>query len=275
MKQVFFDLYRLLFARRRFGALHRLLLLLGLKGLGFLNSDSLRFSGETSFLRRLLRAAPPEQVTVLDVGAHTGSYASLIKTLASHATVYAFEPHPHTFEQLQRVAATHGFQAVPAGCGAEVGQQQLYDYNAVGTGSTHASLYREVIESNYHREAHAYEVQVLTVDSFAASHDLARVHLLKIDTEGNEMQVLHGCRQMLQQHRIDVIQFEFGPMNVVSRVFLRDFHAVLPGYLFYRMLPDELAPIEQDDLLIAEVFVYHNVVAIRRDSAWTKELLYR
>jgi len=272
MKQVLFDLYRLLFARRRFAPLNRLLLLLGLKGLGFLNSDSLRFSGETIFLRRLLRAAPPDQVTVLDVGAHMGSYASLVKTLAPHAVVYAFEPHPHTFEQLQRVATTHGFQAVQAGCGAEVGQQQLYDYNTVGTGSTHASLYREVIESNYHTDAHAYEVQVLTIDDFAATHNLTHVHLLKIDTEGNEMQVLQGCRQMLQQHRIDVIQFEFGPMNVVSRVFLKDFIALLPDYCFYRMLPDALVAADAYDLLLSEVFVYHNMVAIRQGCAWTKEL---
>ncbi|NJP06334.1 MAG: FkbM family methyltransferase [Chloroflexaceae bacterium] len=274
MKQVFFDLYRMLFARRRFAALHRALVLLGLKGLGFLNSDSPRFSGEVAFLRNLLRIAPAEQLTVLDVGAHVGGYASAVKNLAPHATVYAFEPHPRTFERLQQAATQQGFQAVHAGCGAESGQQQLYDY-ATGDGSTHASLYREVIEVSHRQQAVARKVQVLALDDFASTHNLAAVHLLKIDTEGNELQVLHGCQRMLQQAMIDVIQFEFGPMNVISRVFFRDFYALLPGYCFYHMLPNELVTIDLYDSLFCELFVYHNVVAVRQDCVWAAALQIR
>ena len=35
----------------------------------------------------------------------------------------------------------------------------------------------------------------------------------------------------------DVVQFEFNEMNVVSRVFMKDFFDILPGYRLFRLLP--------------------------------------
>ena len=52
---------------------------------------------------------------------------------------------------------------------------------------------------------------------------LERLNLLKIDAEGNEYKILLGAKQALQANIIDVIQFEFNEMNVISRVFMKDF----------------------------------------------------
>ena len=43
---------------------------------------------------------------------------------------------------------------------------------------------------------------------------------------------------MLEAGRIAVIEFELNEMNVVSRVFMKDFLAILPNYRIFRLLPE-------------------------------------
>jgi len=65
----------------------------------------------------------------------------------------------------------------------------------------------------------------------------------------------------LSARRIGLIQFEFNELNVLSRVFLKDFYDLLPGYSLYRMDTDRLHPLG-DYSPINEIFRYQNILAI-------------
>jgi hypothetical protein len=90
------------------------------------------------------------------------------------------------------------------------------------------------------------------------------VRLLKIDTEGHEASVLRGARETIAGRRIELVQFEFNAMNVASRTFFKDFVDLLPGYRFYRLLPDGRVPLRYSPHA-CEIFAFQNVVAIRED----------
>ena len=49
----------------------------------------------------------------------------------------------------------------------------------------------------------------VTLDEFAKRERLTRVDLIKIDTDGYELQVLRGARRMIAEHK-PVIIFEWG-----------------------------------------------------------------
>jgi FkbM family methyltransferase len=51
-------------------------------------------------------------------------------------------------------------------------------------------------------------VDVITLDHFADKHNLSKIDVLKIDTEGYEPFVFHGAKDLLQQHRIRLFIFE-------------------------------------------------------------------
>ena len=53
-------------------------------------------------------------------------------------------------------------------------------------------------------------VQTIALDDFCTQQGIDRIHLLKIDVEGAEYQVLKGAKMLLQAKRIDCIVFEFG-----------------------------------------------------------------
>jgi hypothetical protein len=78
--------------------------------------------------------------------------------------------------------------------------------------------------------------------------------------------------ELLQENRIDIIQFEFGEMNIASRVFFKDFYDLLSGqYHLYRLLPNGLLPLEPYNARRHEIFIYQNIIAInRRMNPWRR-----
>jgi hypothetical protein len=58
----------------------------------------------------------------------------------------------------------------------------------------------------------AINVDCATVDSFAAEREVKRIDLLKIDTEGTELQVLRGAEMMLRSGRVRFVYLEFNSL---------------------------------------------------------------
>jgi FkbM family methyltransferase len=257
-------LYRRFFVGRRWYRLNLFLHELSLHGLGLLNHENEKVSGEEAALRQMLGAgaARLRAPVVLDVGANVGDFSRRVRAAAPSARVFAFEPHPSIFPQTQAAAGAAGFEAIHAGCGEEPGCLTLYDYSDSRAGSQHASLYRGVIEGLHGGPAAKHEVRIVTVDDFLRERDIERVLLLKIDTEGHEGSVLRGARRALQEGRIDFVQFEFNAMNLESRTFFRDLVELLPQYQLYRLLPDGWAPLPYTPLT-CELFGFQNIVAVR------------
>jgi FkbM family methyltransferase len=239
----------------------------GLHAVGVLNYENYTVSGERRFLTRLLQQFPT--CAVLDVGANTGQYSELVRELAPQAIIHAFEPHPIAFATLAQLAARIGATARSLALGAARGEVELFDY-ADMPGSQHASLFREVIEHVHRRPSASWKVPCETLDAVVAEIGLTRIGLLKVDTEGNELSVLQGGRQLITSGSIDVIQFEFNEMNVISRVFMKDFFTLLENYRIYRLLPEGVLEFVVYDPTFMEVFAFQNIVAIRRelDPSW-------
>jgi hypothetical protein len=106
-------------------------------------------------------------------------------------------------------------------------------------------------------------ITVTTLDSFCEEHAIPRIDLLKIDTEGYELDVLKGARKMLERNHIGLIQFEFGECDLYTRVFLRDFYDALPKYTFFRLNTGELIPLGAHRPA-HEIFLFQNILAVEK-----------
>jgi FkbM family methyltransferase len=144
--------------------------------------------------------------------------------------------------------------------GESIGSLDLFDHQDQD-GSTHASLFPGVISEIHHDTSIAHRVEVDTLENVLASLGIAHIDFLKVDTEGAELAVLRGGKPLLEQNRVDVIQFEFNEMNVISRSFFYDFRTLLRGYNLFRLLPKGLLPIPESPM-ITELFAFQNIVAI-------------
>jgi FkbM family methyltransferase len=265
MTALIIHLYRFLFLRRRCYRINRFLFGLSLRGMGLLNYENTKISGEQRLVTRL--AGHWNAPVVLDVGANRGTYAASFMTANARARLYAFEPHPVAFAQLLEESRRSKFRPVNVACGEQLGSLTLHDY-AAHPGSEHATFYRDAIRDSGQSNATAgKDVPVITVDSFLSENGLDHVDLLKIDTEGHELSVLKGAAEALRAGRIDVIHFEFNEMNVASRVFFRDFFELLKHYHLYRLLCDGIVPLPNYVPIQCELFGYQNIIALRKAVA--------
>ena len=263
MVQKLIEIYVFLFARARFEKLNKLLYRLSLGGLGILNYKTSKVSGEKSFLEGYLAN---RSGVLIDVGANQGNYSLDSIRVNQGLVIYAFEPHPITFSSLAGNVINHSsIVPINKGMSAENGVLKLYDYPSKD-GSSHASLFQDVI-TEIHGAGSAvwHEVELTTLDNFLKSENISEVILLKIDTEGNEFDVLRGGANAIAQRKIKAIHFEFNEMNVASRAFFRDFWKTLEGYRFYRLLPNEMLEIKIYSPLSCEIFAFQNIVAVLKD----------
>lgn len=255
--------YIFIFARKALYSFNLLLYKLSMRGLGIMNHENDIISGEDAFVKFMISSGRFRSGSILDVGANIGGYSVMLRNRNVVLPIYAFEPHPVAYNKLEEAALVYHFKPIKKGAGERALTTFIYDY-VENKGSEHASMYREVIADFRKSEVEEIPIDLTTIDDFIAEHRLREIALLKVDTEGNELNVLKGARQAIEEGLVNVIQVEFNEMNVISRTFFKDFIDLLPGYDFYRMLPDGLMPLGEYNVAAFEIFAFQNIVAIRR-----------
>ena len=265
MKRIIKRLYRRTFARRHFYKLNKLMLECSLHGLGILNYENGELSGESHFLRNTLRTfLPKDRAPVfVDVGANVGDYSVTLSENFPGSRIIAIEPHVANVKRL--TARLPNIEILNLALGSEVGELTLYDRSDCD-GSCHASLYQQVITDLHRMPAVENRVSVSKLDHLADQLHIDTIDLLKIDTEGHELEVLRGATSLLERNAIPLIHLEFNEMNVISRVFFRDIRSHLDGYRFYRLLPKSMIEIPVQSLQ-SEIFAYQNVICVREDCS--------
>lgn len=116
-------------------------------------------------------------------------------------------------------------------------KQSMLHYNNEGSGL--ASLTKRRLEHFNIDFTKSEKVQIITLDEYCFSRNIHHIHLLKIDVEGHELDVLHGATVMFQNKAIDMVTFEFGGCNIDTRTYFQDFWYFFKdkNMLIYRILP--------------------------------------
>jgi FkbM family methyltransferase len=164
--------------------------------------------GEGAFQvqRRLL--AKTSGIVIFDCGANVGQTTTQYLKLFPEATIYAFEPNPEVFEKAR---ARHGRNARVVlknmAVGSLIERKELNVGNHPGT----SSFLDKDLDCSDGKGWHfdrKIEVTSGTIDAQCEMHNVQRLHLLKMDIQGYELQALYGADDMLRQKRIDVIYTE-------------------------------------------------------------------
>ncbi len=140
--------------------------------------------------------------TIFDVGANIGQSARHYREAFPTSNLYCFEPVQATFDRLaESLRDDKSTQCFRLAFGSLAGTGEI----AVGQHSDQASLTARPADTT-----RVESVPIETLDGFCARHALDRVGLLKIDTEGGDLAVLEGARDLLSHQKIDVIEVEAG-----------------------------------------------------------------
>jgi FkbM family methyltransferase len=231
---------------------------------GFYNGESLPDQGKNGE-HRILKILALNARTIIDVGANTGLFTKLSRMSApAHCMIHAFEPDAASFKKLKQLVQTHNFTNIICTESAvgEVVEKKTFQIKA-----------RSVLNSFYtHPRTETTAsviIPVTTLDAYCAEHAITHIDFLKIDTEGHDLFVLRGAKGLLEEKRIDCIQFELAQESVYAKVFLKDFTDLLSsyGYEVFKLRSQDLMPFTYDPS--HERFTYMNYVALSPELAPT------
>lgn len=230
------------------------------------NSADMYVNGEGYFVKALAKQHGGAPVTILDVGGHHGEWASM--ALSAFAAIpvelFTFEPAKKNCAILRaNFSSTRPNQKVTVLQRALSNRTGELILQLTGPESGSNSLYVRHAESIGIKGTGVEAVQVSRGDDVCREQGVLRIDLLKIDTEGSEMDVLEGFKELFSRQAIDWVQFEYSSGWIDARRFLLDawqFFAPL-GYRLGKQFPDGILWLDQYDVML-EDFGYCNYIAM-------------
>lgn len=121
-------------------------------------------------------------LTVVDIGAHIGSFSVLARDLWPEATISAYEPNPESFGLLQRNTEGLQIRCYQEAVWQEFGERD-FQVSHVPTCST-----LKAVASARRDTGHNILVQCETLSHIIAV--VGRIDVLKLDCEGSELAIL-------------------------------------------------------------------------------------
>lgn len=150
---------------------------------------------------------------VLDIGANTGLFSLITKSLKSNAKVYAFEPVERVYEKLEANCKLNNFDIIsePFALSNNNGEATIFDLE----GEDH--VYSVTINKNLNEPSVAIkEVTIKTkrLDTYIEENNIHQIDLIKIDVETHEPEVLEGMGKYLELFKptflIEILNDEVG-----------------------------------------------------------------
>jgi FkbM family methyltransferase len=192
---------------------------------------------------------------VFDVGANIGETSLTVLTHFPNAEVYSFEPHPDTFQIL--AAGLKGRRAQPFNIALsdKSGKAELFTYEQDAINSLTPTAPFAVRFGKYGK---SIPIQVSTVDEFCSSHGIDAIDVLKVDTEGCDLDVLRGATIALKPKKIRFVYTEF---NDIFERAGRTGGALVPICGFLEPFGLRFVTCYTDDVVTdGELFTIHNVL---------------
>lgn len=217
---------------------------------------SMQTNGEELILKEVIEPG----MRVFDIGANIGEWTTKVLHAFPTVQVYAFEPIPVIFNTLRHNVSSGNCNFFNIAFSNMQGKH-AFKYNVI----------RPELSGFFERPSSVREIpetiQVVTdtLDNFCKKHAIESIDFLKIDTEGAEVAILQGAVQLLRNHKIQYVQFEYGGTYSDAYTTLQEAYSLLTvcKYDVYRIVGNGLIHIsEWRDAL--ENYRYSNYLAIAR-----------
>jgi FkbM family methyltransferase len=168
--------------------------------INILCTDHSNATGEAvpwALLKRILPDAP----IIIEAGAQFGEDSQWMSQFWPRGIIYAFEPSPESFLELQKVAAKNSnIVAIQQALSNEKGEFPFY----LAGGASSLLRPQDSFNADYfHSDLdRPIMVPVITLDEWAAINNVDKIDFLWLDMEGNELNALQGAPNSLKNVKL-------------------------------------------------------------------------
>jgi hypothetical protein len=168
---------------------------------------SIQFKKNLSFDEIYKKYIKINPVIIIDVGANKGQSIKRFNLLFDNLIIHSFEPVTECFDQMVKDFPDKNFIK---------NNYALSDNNTkknffINKNSETSSFYR--INKNYdhtheNKIKNITKVKTVTLDTYINFNRINKINILKIDTQGHEINVLKGAKKSLKKNMINYIEVE-------------------------------------------------------------------
>jgi FkbM family methyltransferase len=174
--------------------------------------------------------------TIFDIGANTGIYSLVAKSINPQAKVYAFEPILRIFKKLDFNCKLNKFDILAEPCAISCidGHADIYD-----TMEEHVLSVSLNKDFDAHQNLIPVKIPIKKLDSIIEANNIPRIDLLKIDVETHEPEVLEGYKKYLAIHKPTIL------IEILNNAIAQKIEEALYSldYLYFNI--DEINPPKQ------------------------------
>jgi FkbM family methyltransferase len=145
-----------------------------------------------------------QKMIIFDVGANVGGMARKLKENFPFSSIHSFEPDSRNYQKLvENVQDLENVKTWNYALGSCV-DQKTFLRNSISS----MSSFLELGELGWGKMEAQPQTNILSVDQFCLDQKIDFIHLLKCDTQGYELEVLKGAREMIQKKCIGLVYLE-------------------------------------------------------------------
>lgn len=157
--------------------------------------------GTLAWIRNNVR----EGTVMFDIGANVGLYSLYAARCAGKVQVYSFEPHKINFATLVENVSLNGLEGsvnpVSIPLGNASGTSHM-NYNSTESGTSMSQLGHAMLPDEREFKPKLKElVYALSLDDLMATGSLPAPDMIKVDVDGNEIQILEGMKRLLASEK--------------------------------------------------------------------------
>ena len=246
--------------------INNIFLSLTLNAKGYKNFGNFKQTGEKKFLQSISQ----DLKISLDIGANIGKYTELL-LLESNSKIISFEPLKEAFNELKKIENINQdrLKVFNYALGEENTSLEL---NFSDEKSEKATFIKDIDKLSFfeHEKNKKLMTKILTLDNFFLENSSLinnkDIDLIKIDTEGFELEVIKGAKETIKNKKPKYIQLEFNWHQLFKNHSMYQFSQHLINYELFQILPfgEKLAKV---DPIRPETNIFHlsNFVYIRKD----------
>ncbi len=182
-------------------------------------------------------------IVVFDIGAHYGETIKLFYKYFKLEKMYSFEASPINFKILQKNTLKYENKIIEI-YNYGVGEKISNNYINQTAESSSSTINKININSKYfkkklsilnikEKESFQYKIpiKIITLDHFIQDNQIEYIDLLKIDTEGYELNVLRGLIKHNQKVKLIYFEHHYDDMIIKNYKF-KHIHELLNSYGF-------------------------------------------
>ena len=258
-------IYIFVFGRKSMQFFNNIILSLALNAKGYKNYGNFDKTGEKKFINKINK----DLLFCIDIGANVGSYTELLLS-ETKAQIISFEPLPQAFNDLKKIEEKN-FDRLKVFNYAVGENNEFLELNYSNDKSEKASFTNDLDKLSFYefKKNKKVKSEVITLDYFLDKNPhlfLKDIDLIKIDTEGFELEVIKGAKETIRKKIPKYIQIEFNWHQLFKGQTLYKFSEFLKDYELFQILPygNDLIKVDPNR---PETNIFHlsNFVYIKKD----------